>query len=300
MFADFRLHPAQRGRQRQYETRPALRFRGEFDDLAERHHLGPDQVVTAPDGRGIVERTDECVDDIADPHRLEARIGAAQRQSRRKSQQLREAAEQAVAGPGDHRRTQQRPVEFRSAHPRFGFAARLEVMALAVARVQRAHLQQSAHADVLHRCERGFGEFDIDLAESAAVVAAFVEDADEIDHDIGAAKGVAQECRLEHIADLDVRARGNARAGVGAARQHAHAVALREQPCDQRATDETAAAEHDDAAVHRWVFRAGAGTGAAAGGGNSGVGQTKVLRVSTMRPARRSVIGIALRLSRQS
>ena len=53
----------------------------------------------------------EALGDIANPHRLEARVRPAHRQQRRVAQQLIEAAEQAVAGAGDHRRPEQRPVE---------------------------------------------------------------------------------------------------------------------------------------------------------------------------------------------
>ena len=174
-------------------------------------------------------------------------------------------------------------------------------MAFAVARMQRTHLQQPTRARSLHRRQHHLGQFDIDLAESAAVVAAFIEDSDQIDDRIGAVERAAQECLIEHIADHQLRACRRARAGVCAARQHAHAVAVCEQACDQRPTDETAAAQDGDCVVHRCVLRdVGAGAAAGAAGKSAGSGQTNGLRVSTMRPARRSVIGMALPLSRQS
>ena len=111
MFAHFRLDPAEHARQRHDEAGPAFGLRSEAHDLGEGHLFGADQIVAVADGGVVVQRADEGLDHIAHPDRLEAGIRAADRQARGEAQQLREAAEQAVAGTGDHRRPEQRPVQ---------------------------------------------------------------------------------------------------------------------------------------------------------------------------------------------
>lgn len=174
---------------------------------------------------------------------------------------------------------------------RLGLAARLQVVAGTVAGMQRTHLQQAAHTAGAHRVRHGVAQFDVHLAEALAVVAAFVEDADEIDHRVGIGEGFTQERRVMHIACAMRGPRRHALARRRITREHAHAIPVREQTRDQPLADEAAAAEDDDAPAHR------RGVAAPPAGGT---GQTNCLRVSTSRPARRSVTGSALPLSRQS
>jgi hypothetical protein len=66
--------------------------------------------------------------------------------------------------------------------------------------MQRAHLQQPAHPGRLHRLEHAFGQGHEHPLEPAAVVAALVEDAREVDHRVGAGERIGEEARVVDVA----------------------------------------------------------------------------------------------------
>jgi hypothetical protein len=133
-----------------------------------------------------VQAARDGLDHVADVDRRELRLRAGQRQHRRAAQQCAEARIQAVAGPEDHRRLEQRPVQARGLHRGLRFATRFQVVAAAAAGVERAHLQQPRHAGELAGGDHQLHQLDVRTAEAAAVVAGFVEDADQVDHRVGA------------------------------------------------------------------------------------------------------------------
>ena len=159
---------------------------GPAHEIAELDHARTEELIGVRSRMRMHDRARERCGDVADVDRRELRVRARERQHGRHAQQTREAEEKAVAGTENHRRPEDRPCEPRAFHARFGFAARLQVEAVAFAGAQRAHLQQARDAGCAARCDQRFGQLDVRLAKAAAVVAALVEDADEIDRRVGA------------------------------------------------------------------------------------------------------------------
>ena len=180
------------------------------------------------------DRARECARDIADVDRRELRAGARERQHRRHAQQVREAVEEAVAGTEDHRWAKDRRGETRGFHARFGLAARAQIMTLAFAGAQRAHLQQTRHARRVAGGNQCFGEFDMRFAKAAAVAAALIEDADEVDHRLRAVQVTPQHIAVVDIGAHDGHTRQHAELAMflAIAREHGDRVSVRLQARD--------------------------------------------------------------------
>jgi hypothetical protein len=217
-------------------------------ELAERHHVGAVEFVDLPHRGPRVQGAAHGLDDVADVDRGEARARLRQRQDGAELQQFGEAAEEAVADAEDHRGFEDRPIQAAGFHRGLGLAARLEVVAVAAAGVERAHLQQPRHARELAGGDDELGQRHVGAVEAAAVVARFVEDADEVDDGVGTG-----EARLQQFGVVDVAGH---HAGAGRqqahemrmriAREHGELVAFLRESCEEDAADETGGAEQGD------------------------------------------------------
>ena len=90
----------------------------------------------------VRQRSHERLSDVADEHRLKARVGARQRDDREQALESREQVEESILAPEDHRWLEYRPREAGGRDNRLRFAFRGEVAARALrVRAQRAHVQ---------------------------------------------------------------------------------------------------------------------------------------------------------------
>jgi hypothetical protein len=195
----------------------------------------------------------------------------------------------------DHRGLENRPRQAGILHQAFGIAARAQVVAGPAAGVQRAHLQQPPDAVGLARGDEAARQVDIDAAKPVAAVARFIEDADEVDRHVAADQRGLERVGVVHVelAQFDAGRNEPIEVRAKVAAQQTNPMPVLGQSLDQRATDETGAAENSDTQGNHGLVLAMAGV----------TGQVKARRwrgSASKRPTRRSPSEAALPFRRQS
>jgi hypothetical protein len=254
-FHEPRLDAREPVRQAQDAAVQALEVAHVAHDLLERLHLGSAELVALAVGAPVVERARERLGDVADVHRREARVGAGERERQRhRLEQAREAVDEGVAGPEDHRRLEhgglERGIALREQDPfRLALGAQVVRGALGGVGVERAHLQESRDPGALRRVEQLARELGVCVAEARAVAAALVEDADQVDHGVGTFELARQRLLVVDVGGHQAHRRQHQHVAVTERlpRQHLEAMAVGGQPGGEVPADEPGAAEHDDA-----------------------------------------------------
>jgi hypothetical protein len=216
----------------------------------------PAELVDAAARLAAVERDDDRLGDVGHPHRSHARIGRGQQHERARPPEPREAVEEAVALAEDHRRAQDGRFEPARAQRLFagGLAAQIR-RRRSRPDAERAHVDDAADAGAAARGSEAARQFDVHAVELGS---AAVQDPDEVDHRVDPGQQPREHTVVADVGfdDFDRRQRSD--------RIAAHRVAGRDddprvagaaavdQMFADRATDEAAAAEHEDVArVHR-------------------------------------------------
>ena len=101
--------------------------------------------------------------------------------------------------------------------------------------LERGHLQQSSHAGGSRGLQHAAREFDMGATKAPAAETALIEDTDEIDDDVLAAKALAELRLLVDVAVLERQAGQHQQVLVllAVARQHRDLVAVLDQAGDQ-------------------------------------------------------------------
>ena len=120
---------------------------------------------------------------------------------------------------------------------------------MAAAGIERTHLQQPAYARELAGRDHQLHQLHVRTAESAAVVAGLIEDADQVDHGVGTGERGAQHVGIVDIdlPQFDARWQQALCARRKIAAEQGDAVAVAQQALQQVPADEAGAAEHDHA-----------------------------------------------------
>jgi hypothetical protein len=191
-----------------------LRGRGrDAHDLLEGEHVRTAELVGLSDGGAVGERAHEGARHVLDADGGEARVRPRERQpAAREPEQLREAPRERISRPEDHRGAKDRVVEKRgrAGHQHLGAPLGAQILAGGAFRIRAegAHVQQAPHARDARLLDQLADELDVHVAKARA--AALVEDADEIDRDIGAGEQLAEHTRLVNVdcEQLDGRQHG--------------------------------------------------------------------------------------------
>src|SRR6185436_4873458 len=157
-----------------------------------------------------------------------------------------EHVEEAVFTSENDRGAEHRPVKVGCAHQRFSGAFRALVAARAVdIRAQRAHVNVAAHAGLLAGRDDLAREGHVRLFE-AARAAAIVQDADQVDDGIHAAREPREGRWIVHVGGnhIDGRQEDQRLGALAIARRHRHEIASRAQRLDDMTADIPAAAYH--------------------------------------------------------
>jgi hypothetical protein len=169
------------------------------------------------------------------------------------AQQSGEQVEEGILATEDHRRLEDGPVELRSDDRRLGFALAALVAAGAVrVRIERTHLDEAPDAGGLAGGDAAPRHADVHVGKRLAP--GLVEDADEVDHRIGAVGEPRQgfSVRRVRFVDFDRRQQDQVPCVIAATRGYDDAMAGRRQAPDDVASDEAAAShDKDGLLVHR-------------------------------------------------
>lgn len=115
--------------------------------------------------------------------------------------------------------------------------------------VERAHLQQAAHATRAAGGDQAVGEIDVGALEAVSAAAALVEDADQVDRGLCAVQQPAQIGRGVDVGGhhLDPGQHQQIALALAVAAGYRDREPAADQFGDQAAADEAGAAEYDDA-----------------------------------------------------
>jgi hypothetical protein len=203
-------------------------------------------------GGGIgVRGTRDRLGDIADIDRLELRVAAADEgQERRELRHHREAVEEAVLGAEHHRRPQDHRVRIMATHAGLarGLAARIGRVGAGIGAYRR-DMDEPRGARGLGGGGKALGAFALDRIET--LPPGLVEDAHEVDDDIGAPHGLGDrrgvgdvDTHRHDLADASHRLEECGRDRV--AHRHAHDIPAGRQALHDVAPDEARSAENSD------------------------------------------------------
>ena len=117
---EHRLPAGETRRQRQHEPAPLGDLEDVFDELPQRPDFRPAELVDPPARDRARDGAGDRLGDVADIDRLEAGLGAGERQHRQHAGERSEAVEEAVAGPEDHRGAQDHRLRHRGPDRRLG------------------------------------------------------------------------------------------------------------------------------------------------------------------------------------
>ena len=255
---------------------------GQAHQLRQRADLRAGALDHLADRRPVEQAAHQGRSHILDPDRLETRAGPGQRHHRRQRLQPREQADEAVVGPEDHARTQDRQLQAGRAAQHLlagGLAAQIARrgrLRIALGHAQRADMDEPRHA----RTQAGRGDalrqHDMRRLELRG---AAVQDGHQIDHRIGALHQALERGRIVHVGGdaLHRRQRRERDAPARAAARHDDGAAgggrLGRPAGRQRAADKTGSAQDQQLAKGHgeessesigqgsWRFSAGASVG---------------------------------------
>ena len=224
---------------------------GELHQLAQRVDPRSGQLVRLAEGVPVVERVDEGVRDIADPHGLEAHVGAADRNGGEEAGERGEGVQEAVFRSEDHRRLEDRPVERRGAHHGLAVAlAALVHRGTLRVRSERAHVQVPPNAGPGAAGHDPPGQFDVRAGELRSIgrPARSLEDSDEIDDRIVAAQQLIEGVVTADVAfdDLDGRQHDQVTRARSVARGDGRPQSAVDQAGDDVTADEAGSADDED------------------------------------------------------
>ena len=163
-------------------------------------------------------------------------------------EQPREAVEERVAGAEHDGRLEYGPVEVRAflADQLLGLALGAQVVARRIdGGLERGNLQQPSDARGARGLKHHARQFEVRATETAAAESALVEDADQVDHGVLAAKPLAE---LRFLVDVAVLQREPGQdqkvlVKLAVARQHRDPMIVLDQAGDQAGTEKARAAE---------------------------------------------------------
>ena len=241
-------------RQRHEQAAPLGHGEHILHQLPEGLHLGPaeliDRAVRCPVLGPTADRAQDRPGDVADEHRLEPGLASAdQRQRGRHPGERAEAVEEIILRAEHDRGPQDRGVRHGRKH--LGLAGRL------AARVERGQVRVGAerrHMDQ-PRPGRRRGLRDVvrafRLHRLEALLAALEQDADQVDHHVGAAhrglhRGRVAQIGLHRVDLPDLPERLQVAREVRPAHRRADAVARARQRPHHVAAEEPGAAEYGD------------------------------------------------------